>query len=196
VFLRIEFQFAGKTARVASPKNLTGRGIVASYKNLTPAKHLPFLPTTGNTSLIPWEALSCQGGFPNIGGLTSQASRAHVVSPDGKQRAVCVNDSGDHILIRAPTESPKRFPNRSFPRWCSGSPTVLLAVQRLPPPATAFPTPGAGCSSRATRCQGRAGGRGMWQGRACLALTGVASLQSRTGRHHTPSLTLCLLQLV
>ncbi len=35
---------------------------------------------------------------------------------------------------------------------------VLLPVQRLPPPATAFPTPGAGCSSKATPCQGRAGG--------------------------------------
>jgi hypothetical protein len=120
-----------------------------------------FCLPSGDTSLMPWEAQSCQGGFPAIGALASQASMAHLVSPDGQQHAVCVNASESQLLIRAPTESPKRFPNRSFPRRCRGSPIVLLPVQRLPPPATAFPTPGAGCSSRATPCQGRAGGRGM-----------------------------------
>jgi len=59
---------------------------------------------------------------------------------------------------------------------------VLLPVQRLPPPATAFPTPGAGCSSKATPCQGRARWAGSLSGGALvLALTGVAHLSSRTG---------------
>ena len=59
---------------------------------------------------------------------------------------------------------------------------VLLPVQRLPPPATAFPTPGAGCCVKATPSQGRArwvGSSGA--GALVLALTGVAHLSSRTG---------------
>ena len=59
---------------------------------------------------------------------------------------------------------------------------VLLPVQRLPLPATAFPTPGAGCCFPATPSQGRA----RWVGKPgagalVLALTGVADLSSRTG---------------
>src|SRR5207244_3338499 len=59
---------------------------------------------------------------------------------------------------------------------------VLLPVQRLPLPATAFPTPGAGCRTFATPSQGRA----RWAekpggGALVLALTGVAHLSSRTG---------------
>src|SRR5947209_12041731 len=84
--------------------------------------------------------------------------------------------------ILAPTESPKRFPKRSLPSRCRASPPVLLPVQRLPPPATAFPTPGVGCSSRATPCQGRARwAGGLGGGALVLALTGVAPLSSRTG---------------
>ncbi len=47
---------------------------------------------------------------------------------------------------------------------------VLLPVQRLPPPATAFPTPGAGCCFNATPSQGRAGGGEAGCGRARLGL--------------------------
>src|SRR5437588_1545076 len=59
--------------------------------------------------------------------------------------------------------------------------SCLLSVQRLPPPATAFPTPGAGCSFTATPSPGRAGGAGQGVGALVLALTGVAHLSSRTG---------------
>src|SRR2546430_8467519 len=59
--------------------------------------------------------------------------------------------------------------------------SCLLSVQRLPPPATAFPTPGAGCSFTATPSPGRAGGAGQGVGALVLAWTGVAHLSSRTG---------------
>ena len=59
---------------------------------------------------------------------------------------------------------------------------VLLPVQRLPPPATAFPTPGAGCSSKATPCQGRAGGTRVGWGRARLGLDRCGTLEQPHGR--------------
>src|SRR6266700_2290422 len=83
-----------------------------------------------------------------------------------KKRATCDTSR----LILAPTESPKRFPTRSFPRRCRRSPPVPLPVQRLPQPATAFPTPGAGCCFNATPSQGRAGGGEAGCGRARLGL--------------------------
>ncbi len=82
----------------------------------------------------------------------------------------------------APTESPKRFPKRSLPRRCRDSPSVLLPVQRLPPPATAFPTPGAGCCCKATPSQGRAGGREVGCGRARLGLDWRGTLEQPHGR--------------
>src|SRR6266568_7619268 len=84
--------------------------------------------------------------------------------------------------LLAPTESPKRFPNRSFPRRCRGSPPVLLPVQRLPQPATAFPTPGAGCCFKATPSQGRAGGGEIGCGRARLGLDWCGILEQPHGR--------------
>ena len=51
----------------------------------------------------------------------------------------------------------------------------------LPQPATASPTPGAGCFSQATPCQGRTGCVGCGRGALVLALTGVAYLGNRTG---------------
>ena len=60
--------------------------------------------------------------------------------------------------------------------------TCLLSVQRLPPPATAFPTPGAGCSSKATPCQGRAGGARVGWGRARLGLDRCGTLEQPHGR--------------
>ena len=84
--------------------------------------------------------------------------------------------------LLAPTESPKRFPNRSFPRRCRGSPPVLLPVQRLPQPATAFPTPGAGCCFKATPSQGRAGGGEIGCGRARLGLDWCGLLEQPHGR--------------
>ncbi len=60
-------------------------------------------------------------------------------------------------------------------------PPLLAPVCRLPQPATASPTPGAGCFSQATPCQGRAGGVGYGVGALVLALTGVAYLRTRTG---------------
>src|SRR5260221_8663634 len=59
--------------------------------------------------------------------------------------------------VLVPTESPKRFPNRTFPRLCRRSPSVLLPVQRLPQPPTPSPTPGAGCCSQATPTKARPG---------------------------------------
>ncbi len=84
--------------------------------------------------------------------------------------------------LLAPTESTKRFPNRSIPRLCRDSPPVLLPVQRLPPPATAFPTPGAGCCFNATPSQGRAGGGEVWCGRARLGLDWCGTLEQPHGR--------------
>ncbi len=43
-------------------------------------------------------------------------------------------------------------------------------LQRLPQPATAFPTPGVGCWPKTTPSQGRAGGRQVGGGRARLGL--------------------------
>src|SRR6266568_6253357 len=95
-----------------------------------------------------------------------------------KKGATC----GISPLILAPTESPKRFPKRSFPRQCTGSPPVLLPAQRLPPPATAFPTPGAGCCFKATPSQGRAGGGEIGCGRARLGLDWCGILEQPHGR--------------
>src|SRR2546421_55387 len=84
----------------------------------------------------------------------------------------CDKEKGSHLAFAHEKGSPLRLVGthpcsngvaqtvpESFPLlpMQSFSP-VLLPVQRLPPPATAFPTPGAGCSSKATPCQGRAGG--------------------------------------
>ena len=59
---------------------------------------------------------------------------------------------------------------------------VLLPVQRLPPPATAFPTPGAGCCFNATPSQGRAGGGQGGCGRARLGLDWCGTLEQPHGR--------------
>src|SRR5258706_36251 len=72
--------------------------------------------------------------------------------------------------LLAPTESPKRFPNRPSTPMVQRVSPVLLPVQRLPPPATAFPTPGAGYPPKATPSQGRAGGGEAGCGRARLGL--------------------------
>src|SRR6266487_3450455 len=95
-----------------------------------------------------------------------------------KKRATCDTSR----LILAPTESPKRFPTRSFPRRCRRSPPVQLPVQRLPQPATAFPTPGAGCCFNATPSQGRAGGGEAGCGRARLGLDWCGTLEQPHGR--------------
>ncbi len=49
-------------------------------------------------------------------------------------------------------------------------PPTCLPVQRLPQPATAFPTPGVGCEQETTPSQGRAGGGKVGGGRARLGL--------------------------
>src|SRR6266496_3064909 len=95
-----------------------------------------------------------------------------------KKRATCDTSR----LILAPTESPKRFPTRSFPRRCRRSPPVQLPVQRLPQPATAFATPGAGCCFNATPSQGRAGGGEAGCGRARLGLDWCGTLEQPHGR--------------
>jgi hypothetical protein len=59
---------------------------------------------------------------------------------------------------------------------------VLLPVQRLPQPATAFPTPGAGCLPKATPSQGRAGGGEAGCGRARLGLDWCGTLEQPHGR--------------
>jgi hypothetical protein len=82
-----------------------------------------------------------------------------------------------HKHSPAPTESPKRSP-RTF------LPTVKGFLPACPTSAaarTASSTPGAGCFSQATPCQGRAGGVGYGVGALVLALTGVAYLRTRTG---------------
>jgi len=84
------------------------------------------------------------------------------------------NEKGSHLWpISTPPCSngvAQTVPESFLPRRCRGSPTVLLLVQRLPPPATAFPTPGAGCCFNATPSQGRAGGGEVGCGRARLGL--------------------------
>ena len=59
---------------------------------------------------------------------------------------------------------------------------VLLPVQRLPRPATAFPTPGAGCCFNATPSQGRAGGAEAGCGRARPGLDWCGTLEQPHGR--------------
>ncbi len=84
--------------------------------------------------------------------------------------------------LLAPTESPKRFPNRPSTPMVQRVSPVLLPVQRLPPPATAFPTPGAGYPPKATPSQGRAGGGEAGCGRARLGLDWCGTLEQPHGR--------------
>jgi hypothetical protein len=99
------------------------------------------------------------------------------------------NEKGDHLLSnQTDTGSAcsngvaQTVPESFLPRRCRGSPTVLLPVQRLPQPATAFPTPGAGCCFNATPSQGRAGGGEVGYGRARLGLDWCGTLEQPHGR--------------
>ena len=75
------------------------------------------------------------------------------------------NEKGSHLWhISTPPCSngvAQTVPESFLPPTVQKFSPVLLPVQRLPPPATAFPTPGAGCSLNATPSQGRAGGSGV-----------------------------------
>ena len=73
-------------------------------------------------------------------------------------------------------------PESFLPPTVQRLPPVLLPVQRLPPPATAFPTPGAGCCFKATPSQGRAGGGEIGCGRARLGLDWCGILEQSHGR--------------
>src|SRR5262249_52724807 len=83
--------------------------------------------------------------------------------------------------LLAPTESPKRFPNRSSPRRCRRSPRscFLPTVCRRPPPRSRLPVRVAEPSPRQVKAAQEAGKPGA--GALVLALTGVADLSSRTG---------------
>src|SRR6266567_831651 len=84
------------------------------------------------------------------------------------------NEKGSHLWhISTPPCSngvAQTVPEAFLPPTVLRLSPVLLPVQRLPPPATAFPTPGAGCCFTATPSQGRAGGREAGCGRARLGL--------------------------
>src|SRR5713101_4082827 len=84
------------------------------------------------------------------------------------------NEKGSHLWQVSPSSCSngvaQTVPEAFLPRRCRGSPPVLLPVQRLPPPTTAFPTPGAGCCFTATPSQGHAGGGEAGCGRARLGL--------------------------
>src|SRR6266487_3187890 len=83
--------------------------------------------------------------------------------------------------LLAPTESPKRFPNRSFPRRCRGSPRscCLSNVCRRPRPRSRLPVRVAASPPRQVKAAQEEAGWG--EGALVLALTGVAHLSSRTG---------------
>src|SRR6266700_6581626 len=83
--------------------------------------------------------------------------------------------------LLAPTESPKRFPNRPFPRRCRGSPwsCCLSNVCRRPPPRSRLPVRVAVSTPRQVKAAQEAERSGA--GALVLALTGVAHLSSRTG---------------
>ncbi len=59
-------------------------------------------------------------------------------------------------------------------------------LQRLPQPATAFPTPGVGCFQQTTPSQGRAGGAEVGGGRARLGLDRCGRLAPPHGRQLHP----------
>ncbi len=92
------------------------------------------------------------------------------------------------ILVRlAPTESPKRFPNRAFPRLCRVSPTVccLSNVCRSP-----HRVPDSRCGilaqdpAESRPCRGGGvRGDGASHGTLVLALTGGVHLGVPHGRH-------------
>ena len=65
-----------------------------------------------------------------------------------------------------------------------------LSLQRLPQPATAFPTPGVGCFHQTTPSQGRAGGGAIGGGRARLGLDRCGTLAHPHGRQLHPYFTL------
>src|SRR5713101_433213 len=96
------------------------------------------------------------------------------------------NEKGSHLWQVSPSSCSngvaQTVPEAFLPRRCRGSPPVLLPVQRLPPPATAFPTPGAGCCFTATPSQGRAGGGEVGCGRARLGLDWCGTLEQPHGR--------------
>ena len=85
------------------------------------------------------------------------------------------------MQVSAPTESPKRFPNRSFPRRCRGSPLscCLSNVCRRPRPRSRLPVRVAVSRPRQVKAAQEVGRSGV--GALVLALTGVAYLSSRTG---------------
>jgi hypothetical protein len=95
------------------------------------------------------------------------------------------NEKGSHLEqispSPAPTESPKRFPKRSFPRRCKGSPRscCLSNVCRRPPPRSRLPVRVAASPPRQVKAAQEDGRLGA--GALVLALTGVADLSSRTG---------------
>jgi len=80
----------------------------------------------------------------------------------------------------APTESPKRSPNVLSADREPRPPSRLSNVCRSPRPRPRLPV--RVVLFKATPCQGRAGGGGSSWGALVLALTGVAYLNSRTGR--------------
>ena len=100
-----------------------------------------FCLPSGDTSLMPCEAQSCQGEFPNIRALTSQASMAHLVSPDGKQLAVFVNESGANCSSELQRNRPNGSRIVPSPDGAEGLPPscCLSNVCRRPPPRSRLP---------------------------------------------------------
>src|SRR6266566_1098881 len=96
------------------------------------------------------------------------------------------NEKGSHLwhISTHPRSNgvAQTVPESFLPQRCRGSSAVLLPVQRLPRPATAFPTPGAGCCFNATPSQGRAGGAEAGCGRARLGLDWCGTLEQPHGR--------------
>src|SRR6266487_3394531 len=96
------------------------------------------------------------------------------------------NEKGSHLWqTSAPPCSngvAQTVPEAFLPPTVQRLSSALLPVQRLPPPATAFPTPGAGCCFQATPSQGRAGGREAGCGRARLGLDWCGTLEQPHGR--------------
>ena len=117
-------------------------GIVASFINLTPAKSLPYFACHQAILVLCHEKRSLvkAGSRPSVP-MPGQASMAHLVSPDGKQLAVLVKDSGANSSTVLQRSRPNGSHIGSSPDGAEGLPPscCLSNVCRRPPPRSRLP---------------------------------------------------------